>query len=262
MTPSSLRIEREGALARLVLAQPEKGNPIDGNFCAEWADAAADLSSDASVRAILMISEGRNFSVGGNIGVFRQNLDNLPSLIKRWAADFHAGVSRLQRCDAPLVVAVQGVCAGGAVSLAAGADYLIAADDAQFIAAYVGLGFCVDGGGTVMLSRRMGQARAKRFMMLGEKLSAAQALEVGLVDEIVPLVDLAERARAVATELAAGPTRAYGEIKRLFVSVEDTTLEGQLELEALALARCAGTADAREAITAFIEKRKPQFQGR
>ncbi|HMP55100.1 MAG TPA: enoyl-CoA hydratase/isomerase family protein, partial [Novosphingobium sp.] len=124
MTTSSLRIERDGALARLVLAQPDKGNPIDGDFCAEWTGAAADLSSDPSVRAILMISEGRNFSVGGNIGVFRQNLEDLPRLIKRWAADFHAGVSRLQRGDAPLVAAVQGVCAGGGVSLAAGADYV------------------------------------------------------------------------------------------------------------------------------------------
>ena len=262
MTAASLRIERDGALARLVLGQPQSGNPIDGAFCALWSEAAIDLSSDKQVRAILMIAEGKNFSVGGNIGVFRKNLDDLSRLIKRWAADFHSGISRLQRADAPLVAAVQGVCAGGGVSLAAGADYLLASEDAQFVSAYVGIGFCVDGGGTVMLSRRMGQARAKRFMMMRETLNARQALAAGLVDEVVPADQLAARAEEVARDFAAGPTCAYGELKRLFVTVEDNALDTQMELEGLALARCAGTADAREAITAFTEKRKPLFEGR
>jgi 2-(1,2-epoxy-1,2-dihydrophenyl)acetyl-CoA isomerase len=262
MAAESLRIERDGALARLVLGRPHVGNPIDGNFCAQWTEAAIDLSCDSGVRAILMIAEGKNFSVGGDIGVFQKNLADLSRLIKRWAGDFHSGISRLQRADAPLVTAVQGICAGGGVSLAAGADYLLASDDAQFVSAYVGLGFCVDGGGTVMLSRRMGQARAKRFMMMRETLNAQQALAAGLVDEVVPAERLAKRADEVTRRLAAGPTRAYGELKRLFVTVEDNALDTQMELEGLALARCAGTADAREAITAFAEKRKPVFEGR
>lgn len=262
MSLVSLRISPpERGLARLILTQPARGNPIDGQFCDAWADAAIALSSDPRTRAILVQAEGKNFSVGGDISTFVQNLDALPQLIKRWAADFHAGTSRLQRADAPVVAAVQGVCAGGAVSVIAGADYVVAAADAQFVSAYVGLGYCCDGGASILLSRRMGQARAKRFLMMREVLNAQEALAAGLIDEMVPAEDLQARAEAAGRRLAEGPTRAYGELKRLFVSVGDTALEAQLELEALALSRCAGTADAREAIIAFSEKRQPSFKG-
>lgn len=262
MSETSMRIvANEGGLVRLVLTQPARGNPIDGQFCDEWADTAITLSSDPQTRAILLLAEGKNFSVGGDISTFVRNIDALPQLIKRWAADFHAGTSRLQRADAPVVAAVQGICAGGAVSVVAGADYVVAAADAQFVSAYVGLGYCCDGGASILLSRRMGQSRAKRFLMMREVLNAEQALAAGLIDEMVPAEELDARAEAVARRLAEGPTRAYGELKRLFVSVGDTALEAQLELEALALSRCAGTADAREAITAFAEKRKPMFKG-
>lgn len=261
MTYTSMRIDREGPLASLVLTEPGRGNPIDGQFCKDWAAAGVALSSDPAVRAILLASEGRNFSVGGDIALFAGDMEGLPRMIKQWAADFHAGTSRFQRADPPLVAAVQGVCAGGAVAVVAGADYVMAAGDARFVSAYVGLGFCCDGGASVLLSRRMGQARAKRFLMMRETLSAQEALAAGLIDEIVPAAHLAERSRAVAQDFSTGPTRAYGELKRLFVSVGDTALEAQLELEALALARCSGTADAREAIAAFVEKRKPEFRG-
>lgn len=262
MTETSIRVHTgDGGLSRLVLTQAQRGNPIDGEFCDQWAEAAITLSSDPQTRAILLLAEGKNFSVGGDISTFVKNLDVLPKLIKRWAADFHAGTSRLQRADAPLVAAVQGICAGGAVAVIAGADFVVAAADAQFVSAYVGLGYCCDGGASVLLSRRMGQARAKRFLMMRETLNAEQALAVGLIDEVVAPDELAARSEAVARRLAEGPTRAYGELKRLFVSVGDTGLETQLELEALALARCAGTADAREAIEAFSQKRKPMFKG-
>lgn len=262
MTSTSMRIAREGAVATVVLCESARGNPIDGAFCRDWASAGIALSSDPAIRAILLSAEGRNFSVGGDITTFVQNLDGLPAMIKGWAADFHAGTSRFQRGDAPLVAAVHGVCAGGAVAVIAGADHVVAEAGARFVSAYAGLGFCCDGGASVLLSRRMGQARAKRFLMLRETLNAEQALAAGLIDEIVPAEDLATRSAEVAQGLAAGPTRAFGELKRLFVSVGDTSLETQLELEALALARCSGTADAREAITAFSEKRPARFEGR
>ena len=108
----------------------------------------------------------------------------------------------------------------------------------------------------------MGIARARKFLLLNETLSAQDALAIGLVDEVLPADQIAARAEEIATKLASGPTKAYGEMRRLFTSVEDQPLEAQLELEAQALARCAGTEDAREAIIAFTEKRKPVFKGR
>jgi 2-(1,2-epoxy-1,2-dihydrophenyl)acetyl-CoA isomerase len=113
-----------------------------------------------------------------------------------------------------------------------------------------------------MLSRRMGLARARRFLLLNETLSAADALAVGLVDEVLTADQLQARAQTVARQLAAGPTRALGEIRRLLLSAHDQPLETQLELEAQALARVAGTSDARDGLTAFAQKRKPEFQGR
>jgi 2-(1,2-epoxy-1,2-dihydrophenyl)acetyl-CoA isomerase len=138
----------------------------------------------------------------------------------------------------------------------------VAAENARFVAAYAGIGYCCDAGTSVMYARRMGLARARKFLLMNETLGATQALEAGLADEIAPTKALHARAEAIALQLAAGPTKAFGEIRRLLMSVEDQPLEAQLELEAQALARCAATADAREALTAFAEKRRPVFKGR
>lgn len=261
MTYETIRIEREGGLARLVLTQGPRGNPINGAFCRDFLLVANELSEDRSVRAVLVVAEGSNFSFGGDISTFVGDLDGLPLLIKRWTADLHVGIARLARIDAPVVVAVQGVCAGGMIGVVAGADYLLADDASRFVAAYAAIGFCADAGTSHTLSRRMGVARARRFLLLNETLDAAGALAAGLVDEVVPAAELAARGEAVARKLADGPTRAFGEIRRLFLTVEHLPLEAQLELEALALARCSATEDARGALTAFAEKRKPVFRG-
>jgi len=113
-----------------------------------------------------------------------------------------------------------------------------------------------------MYTRRMGLARARKFLLLNETLDAAGALAAGLADEVVAADQLTARADAVARQLAAGPTKAFGEIRRLLLSAEDQPLEAQLELEAQALSRTASTADAREGLTAFAQKRRPVFVGR
>ncbi|WP_404476952.1 enoyl-CoA hydratase/isomerase family protein [Novosphingobium sp. BL-52-GroH] len=261
MTDQTMRIERDGAIARLVFAQGERGNPINGDFCAAFLDAANTISDDRSIRAVLIVAEGKNFSFGGDIATFVDELDRLPGMIRRWTSALHAGIARFARMDAPVVVAVQGMSAGGMNGLVAGADYVVTSKTSRYLAAYTGIAFCADAGTSVMLSRRMGIARAKRFLMMNELLDAEAALVAGLVDELADPDDYLARAEAVARQLADGPTRAFGELRRLFLSVEDQPLETQLELEALALARCAGTADAREGITAFAEKRKPAFKG-
>jgi 2-(1,2-epoxy-1,2-dihydrophenyl)acetyl-CoA isomerase len=244
-------------LARLTFTDAARGNPIDGEFCAELSEAAVQLSEDPGVRCVLIAAEGRAFSYGGDISAFTGDLDSLPRNIKRWTTNIHSAVARLQRMDAPVVAAVHGVCAGGMVGFIAGADIVVAADDARFVAA-----FANDSGTSIMYARRMGSARARRFVLLNETLDADAALKVGLVDEVASVDGFAARAEQVARQLAGGPTRAFGEMRRLFLSVSDQPLETQLELEAQALARSSGTADAREALTAFAEKRKPVFTGR
>lgn len=261
MTYTSMRIDREGGLARLTFAQPDRGNPIDGIFCAEFCDVANELSSDSSVRAVLIAAEGKAFSYGGDVSMFLKTLDTLPLMIRRWTADLHVGITRMQKMDAPVVAAVHDICAGGMSALVAGADIVVTEPGTRFVAAYAGIGYCNDAGSSIMYSRRMGIARARKFLLLNETLDAEAALAAGLADEVVPADQLAARAEAIACQLAEGPTKAYGEMRRLLGSVADQPLEAQLELEAQALARVAGTADAREGLTAFGEKRKPQFKG-
>lgn len=259
-TQLSLRIDN--GLARLVFTDPKRGNPIDAVLCAEICEAAIQLSEDRNVRCVLVTAEGPAFSYGGDISAFTADLDGLPSNIKRWTTTLHSGIARLQRMDAPIVAAVQGICAGGMSGFVAGADIVVAADNARFVAAYAGIGYNCDAGSSIMYTRRMGIARTRKFLLLNETLTAEQAAAVGLADEIAPLDQLNARAEAIALKLAAGPTRAFGEIRRLLTSVEDQPLEAQLELEAQALARSAATEDAREGLMAFAEKRKPVFKGR
>ncbi len=261
MTYTSMRIDREGSLARLTFIQPERGNPIDGTFCAEFCDVANELSGDSSVRAVLISAEGKSFSFGGDVAMFVENLDRLPLMIKHWTSDLHMGIARMQQMDAPIVAAVHGICAGGMVALIAGSDIVVAEPGARFVSAYAGIGYCNDAGASIMYSRRMGIARGKRFLLMNETLDAEAAVAAGLADEIAPAAELGARAETIARQLAAGPTKAFGEIRRLFSTVEDQPLAAQLELEAQALSRISGTADAREGLNAFVEKRKPQFTG-
>jgi 2-(1,2-epoxy-1,2-dihydrophenyl)acetyl-CoA isomerase len=257
----SLRFVMDNGIARLTLIQPERGNPIDADMCAEIAEVANIISEAAGVRCVLLTAEGENFSFGGDISVFMADLDTLPLHIKRGTGILHSGIVRLQRMDAPIVAAVQGVCAGGMSGFVAGSDIVIAEQNARFVAAYTGIGFCCDAGSSIMYTRRMGAGRTRKFLLLNEVMDAPAALDAGLVDEVVAPDQLLARAEAVAQQLAAGPTQAYGEIRRLLTGVHDRPLETQLELEAQALARLAGTADAREGVTAFSQKRMPEFKG-
>jgi 2-(1,2-epoxy-1,2-dihydrophenyl)acetyl-CoA isomerase len=261
MAYEGLRLEVAGGLAQLTFTEVGRGNLIDGPLCASLCEASIQLSEHQNIRCVLIAAEGPVFSYGGDVGALIGNLADLPLNIKRWTTTLHSAISRLQRMDAPIVAAVQGLCAGGMAAFVAGSDVVIAADDARFISAYAGIGFSCDGGSSTMYSRRMGLARARRFLLTNETLTAQQALTVGLVDEVAVSNQLAERAMTVASQLASGPTRAFGEIRRLLLSAEDQPLEAQLELEAQALARVASTADAKNGLLAFAHKRKPVFIG-
>jgi 2-(1,2-epoxy-1,2-dihydrophenyl)acetyl-CoA isomerase len=258
---TALRLELDGALARLTFTDAARGNPIDGAFCNEMSEAAIQISENPAIRCVLIAAEGKVFSFGGDISAFIADLDNLPSNIKRWTTTLHSAVARLQRMDAPIVTAVHSVCAGGMSAFVAGSDIVVAADNARFVAAYAGIGYSNDAGSSIMYTRRMGIARTRKFLLMNETLDAHAALAIGLVDEVVPAADLMARAEAVARQLACGPTKAFGEMRRLLTSVEDQPLETQLELEAQALARSARTEDAREGLLAFSQKRTPVFKG-
>lgn len=262
MSTESIRVERDGALAIVSLAQATRGNPFDGSFTKAFKDVAADLWNAADLRAVLLRADGPNFSVGGDLKAFYPVRHELGPLVRQWTSDLHMGLQRFWGLPVPVVCAVQGFAMGGGVALLAGADVVLAAEGAKFGSAFAQLGFSCDSGSSATLTARMGAARARRFVMLAEMLSASEALAAGLADRVVPDAQLQDEALVLARQLATGPTLAYGEIKRLFMKAGAAQLQAQLEDEALTLARVSAGRDAQEGIAALVERRKPVFQGR
>mgnify|MGYP006286437963 CR=1 FL=1 len=260
--PNPIHFDVAQGLAHIELAAPERGNPISYAFVQALEHVTLQCADRRDVRAVLISAQGPRFSVGGDISEFGADLDDLPGLMRRWNASLNASVARLQRMNAPVVAAVHGVIAGGAVSILSGADILVAGEQARFVAAYASIGFCPDIGGTANLVRRIGVQRARRFHLMHEQLDAATAERIGLADFVVPTEDVLPRARAIAEQFARGPTLAYGEIKRLMLSAQPAPLEQQLELETQALVRLVQTEDSRGALQAFLDKRPPAYAGR
>jgi 2-(1,2-epoxy-1,2-dihydrophenyl)acetyl-CoA isomerase len=260
---SSIRLEMsDSGLATISLCQSERGNPFDGDFCRDFKVAMLDLWERPGVRAVLLRADGPNFSFGGDLKTFYPQRAELSKLVWRWTSDLHMGLSRAWHLPVPFVVAVQGAAMGGAVALLAGCDVVVAAESARFGSAFSQIGFSCDSGTSITLTARMGASRAKRFLLLGEMLTSAEALQSGLADQVVPDADLQTKALEIANRLAAGPTQAYGEIKRLFLRVGSNAVEAQLEDEALTLARVSASHDAQEGVAAFVERRKPVYKGR
>jgi 2-(1,2-epoxy-1,2-dihydrophenyl)acetyl-CoA isomerase len=259
----SLRLAiRDDGVAEVVFTEAERGNPIDLQFCQDLNALSVALSDDARVRAVLLRAEGKAFSVGGDLAFFNDNVDTLSRVILASTAQLNPAISRLQRMNAPIVGAIHGVCAGGMVALLAGSDILVTVPQARFISAYAGIGYSCDAGASVTVARRMGLARARRYLLMNETLDADTALATGLVDEVVAPDALLEYADGIARRLAAGPTLAHGQMRRLLLSAEHQDLETQLELESQSLAMLARGHDAPEGVRAFAGKRKPQFVGR
>lgn len=252
----------EDGIGHIVLNRPETGNPIDDDFIDAFEEVTCACSKDKSIRAILISAKGKRFSVGGDIGGFTAQRDQLATKIRKWNASLNGSVARLHRGDAPTVVAIHDVVAGGALSIITGCDVIVASSNARFVAAYATIGYCPDLGGTINLARRVGVARAKRFHLLHEKLGAEEAHKIGLVDLLVSEDQVFKEAEAIARKWVQGPTRAYGEIRRLMQEVGNASLESQLEAETRSLAFLVDTDDAWEALNAFLDKRTPNYEGK
>lgn len=261
LTAARLDLNAEG-LATITLTQPMRGNPFDGVFVKDMRSICLQLWETEGLRAVLIRAEGPNFSVGGDLKSFYPERTRLASIVRSWTADLHMGLQRLWQLPVPIVAEIQGFAMGGGVALFAGCDVVLASRSVKIGSAFAQIGFSCDSGSTVALTARMGPARAKRFVMLGEMLSSQEALNAGLVDVVVDDEKLTQEAAELAQRLANGPTIAYGEIKRLFARAGAMQLEAMLEDEAMTLARVSASEDAQEGIASMVEKRKAVFKGR
>lgn len=262
MTFTTLHLTVHDGLAEIVLDQPDNGNAFGDTFCAEFGALGTELSARRDVRAVLLRARGPYFSVGGDLEMFSRDLDAAPRTVLAGTYGLHMGLARLLRMDAPIVACAHATAMGGALAIVANCDLVYGARSASFGAAYGRLGFSCDLGATQGLASRMGVARARRLLLLNETLTADEALDAGLVDFVTADDQVEDAARAAAVRLSHGPTRAYGEVRRLVRRALAVPFETVLEDEAQVLAGLAATADAREGITAFTHKRQPHFDGR
>jgi 2-(1,2-epoxy-1,2-dihydrophenyl)acetyl-CoA isomerase len=249
-------------VATLRLNRPNQGNSIDPDMAADLAEAATQIAENPSVRAVLIAGSGPNFTVGGDLGVFAETArEQLPNRLRRMIDSYHLAIERLTSIDAPVVAAVRGGAGGGGLGLLYAADIVIAADDARFALGYGALGLTADGGNTWFLPRMVGMRKAQQLFLLNRRLTAQEALEFGLVSRLAPSDAVDTEAAALAATLAAGPTRAYGAVRRMLRQSFETGLSDQLDAEKESIVAASRSDDAREGIAAFVAKRRPQFRG-
>ena len=253
----------EGGFARITLNRPESANAIDVDMANELLQAATRCETDPMIRAVVLTGKGRFFSGGGNVQSFVAAGDEVTGLLNRIIGPLHAAMGCFSRMSAPLITAINGTAAGAGFSLAISGDVVLAAESAKLTLAYTRIGMSADGGASFHLPRIVGLTRAKELMLLNPVLSAAEAKNSGLVTMVVPDLELEAKTRDLAASLVNGPTRAFGEVKRLLIASGNNTLEQQLAVEARSMASLAGnTSDSREGFAAFAEKRSAKFTGR
>jgi 2-(1,2-epoxy-1,2-dihydrophenyl)acetyl-CoA isomerase len=252
-------LEVRDRVAHLTLNRPEAANALNPAVIHAFRDAAESLGDRDDVGAVLFTGAGRNFSVGGDLRFMHDAGDDVADAVYGLASTMHAGILALAELDAPVISAVRGAAAGGGMSLAIAADLVLAAESAHFTVAYSAIGFSTDGGASWTLPRIVGQRKAIELALLNERLSAARALELGLVTRVVADEELEAEAEQLARRLAAGPLGAHGAIKRLLRYSSTSPLGQQLEDEARTIAGLAAAPDGREGVLAFLDKRAPHF---
>lgn len=262
MTYQTLTFELSGGVATITLNRPDNANAMNRAMIYDLFNVALACDSDPAIRAVIITAAGKMFCAGGDLKEFAAQGDAMPVFITEIATVLHAAITRLQRMDAPVVIAVNGIAAGAGLSLMASGDIVVAAEDAAFVSAYTAAGITPDGSATYFLAKHIGLMRAKELILTNRRLSAAEAAEWGLITKVVDPDQLQAEAKALAAGFATGPTRAYGSAKRLLLSAFANSLETQLENETVSLADLTRGHDGREGIEAFAARRKPAFVGR
>ena len=250
--------ERQDGVLVLTLNRPEKLNAITGELLDALYAALKEGEEDREVRALLLTGAGRAFSAGQDLTEFGDLKPDYEAHLRR----YNRVVEALSGLEKPLVVAVNGVAAGAGMSLALWGDLRLAAVGASFTTAFVRIGLVPDSGLSFLLPRLVGLAKAQELLLLSPRLSAEEALALGLVHRVVPAEKLMEEALSLAKELAQGPTRAYALTKKLLLETYRLSLTEALALEAVLQGQAGQTQDHEEGVRAFREKRPPRFQGR
>jgi 2-(1,2-epoxy-1,2-dihydrophenyl)acetyl-CoA isomerase len=257
-----VRLEVADGVATLCFNRPQVMNAMNADMMIEFRAAAEQVQNDGSVRAVVLRGEGGAFLAGGDLALFHERLKELPDVVVRWGREMHFAILALRRMPKPVLASVHGAVAGAGLSILCAADLAVAADTTRFSLAYANIGASPDGGSTHFLPRLVGYKKAMELILLPDLFDAREAQRLGLVNWVVPAEQLGAETARIAARLAAGPTAAYGEAKRLINQSFERGIESQMEEELFAFARCARTQDFAEGLGAFLAKRRPAFGGR
>ena len=261
MSYETLDFAVAAGVATVTLNRPENMNAMSPQMGAELHEAALAIDADPEIRAVVLTGAGKVFCAGGDLGEFAEAGEGARTLLMKMTGDLHLALSRLARNAAPVIAAVNGTAAGAGFSLLMAADLAIAAESAVMTMAYTNAGLSPDGSSTYYMPRKIGDRRARELMLTNRVLSAAEALDWGVVNQVVADDEVLSAATKLATKLANGPTQAFGQVKSLLDGSFDHSLETQMELEARGIAAMIDTADGQEGLHAFLHKRKPEFRG-
>jgi 2-(1,2-epoxy-1,2-dihydrophenyl)acetyl-CoA isomerase len=260
--PVALDVAVDG-VARLRLNRPKASNGMNVELLQALHAAILQCHADPRVRVVLLTGEGRNFCAGGDIHTFESKGERLPDYLREATAWLQLASAALIQLRVPVVAAVQGFAAGGGgLGLVCASDIVVAAQSAKFFSGAVLVGMAPDGGSSVTLTQLVGLRHALRILLTNPTLTAAEALDIGLVTEVVADDKLLDRATELATMLAALPAQALSATKRLVWSGIGAAVEQRLAEESRTVSELSGTADALEGLRAVIERRQPRFTGR
>lgn len=262
---NTIQTETLDGVLTITLNRPEALNSLNEPMSVELGTALRLAQRDDAVRCIVLTGAGRAFCAGQDLRELKAARDQpedealeLGTILRQ---RYNPLIVRIRTIEKPVVAAINGIAAGGGAGLALAADLRIAARDASIMLAFVRVGLVPDMATSLTLVREIGYARAAELCMLGEPLPAEKAYQYGLVQRVVDAADLYGAAQELAAQLAAGPTRALGLIKRELMRAAEATLEEQLEYEAFLQSTAAQTHDHREGVEAFLGKRAPKFEG-
>jgi len=260
---SSILVSQGDGVLTITLNRPDRLNAFNPEMHQRLREALERAADEAQVRAVLLTGAGRGFCAGQDLSERDVSAGAAPiDLSVSLGTDYNPLVRRLRELPKPVVCAVNGVAAGAGANIALACDLVLAARSASFVQAFSKIGLVPDSGGTWFLPRLVGSARAMGLALLGEKLSAEDAERWGLIWRVVDDDALPSHCLQIAKQLAAGPTKGYGLLKKALQASAGNSLDAQLDLERDLQREAALTADYREGVAAFMQKRPPEFKGK
>ena len=251
--------EFSAGVARIILNRPHVLNAIDASFATAFHDACIAITRAPEVRVVVVSGNGRGFLAGGDLAQFQRDAAAIPELMIQ---PMHEGLLLLSGLGAPVIASLHGAVAGAGLSLAAACDLAIAADDVRFSLAYPSVGVSSDLGASWTLPRLLGLRRALQLALLDTPFGGDEALRLGLINFLVPAASLQKETERLVARIAAQPPLALASLKRLMRESYNRDFAAQLDAERESFRRCASSADSREAVASFLEKRPGKYLGR